>query len=275
MNPDIRTQVSNVIAGRSAMGAPGLGRMNFPRDPGASATVRHYTSTFVTYCPAQDDRTRTVFIRKLAGYMIRSAIFENNPLLFIGTCWFARYPAAVLSPMAFSSAVRRSQQELERATADRKRIVRDQLHAAMAVPEPPCPVLLADGDYQLIQFVHPMHLLRAGREADNCLAAHIGNALLPNPRYWQLVEQGEALLFAISKGAALCAIFEIKGDTLRQWEYIRPPSDLFPFVIKCTAALEARLGPIRDDPPIVIVDREIVFPTLKPTAPMRGPHGRA
>jgi hypothetical protein len=272
MSPHIAAQVRNVIEGRSAMGGRGPGPMSFPRDPAALDTAVHYASIFVMRCAAHDDRTRTIFIRKLAAYITRNRIFKISPQLLVGTIWFANNPAAILTPMSFSSALRRNRQDFQRASANRKRQRISETRAAMTVPEPPCPVLLAEGDYQLIQLVHPMHLLRAGCEADNCLAVGMGSELLPNPHYWQMIMNSEAQIFAISKVPSLCAVFQIRGSALREWEYIRPPVDLFPFVVKCIAALEARLGPIRDELAHIIVDGETILPAGNSAAQTRGPH---
>lgn len=265
MVADLDAQIRNVLAGRSAFGGPGFGRMSFPDESAKFAIVRHYLACFCAECNARDDQTRTVLIRKIAAYTARNPNFgDSDARLANAVAWFAEHPADVCSAMNVTGAARRRQEHVQRVLANRKRVARDHVRSAMAVPEPPCPVLFAESDYQLIQFVHPMHLLRAGRSAGNCLAVRVDRTEMPNPYYWMKIVEERARLFAISKGPALCAIFLVKNGGLREWEYVHTPADLLPFVRKSHAALESMLGPIRDELSFVIIDGDIVPVNRRP-----------
>jgi hypothetical protein len=274
MLPDFDEQIRNVLSGRSAFGAPGFGQMPVSCGPQQMAIVRHYVTRFCAECTARDDRTRTVLIRKLVGYVVRTGCLGDNDMrLASAVMWFAAHPADVCSPMGITGAARRRQQQLQLARATHKRFAHDHVRSAMAVPEAPCPVLLADRDYSLLQLVHPMHLLRAGRGARNCLAVHLGDSELPNPHYWMKIVDEEARLYAISKGPALCAIFLVKDGALREWEYVHTPADLLPFVRKSHAALETMLGPVRDELSFIIIDGDIVPVDRWPPLSGGGPRG--
>ncbi|WP_414463381.1 hypothetical protein [Hyphomicrobium sp. DY-1] len=259
MTPNLPEQVKNVLAGRTAMGERGYGPIGYPRDPAAMKVLLHWSRRFLAECAWQDDRTRTLFIRKLATYLIRHGYHDDDQIDFTnGTLWFATNPIDLLSKMSFNAAARRREQHLAVLAADHRRIQRDLLRSAMAVPEPPCPVLLQDGHFRLVQFVHPMHLLRAGTSADNCLIQLIAGEELPNPEYWMRIARGEANLFAITSNNSLCAVFSISNGAIREFEYVNPPADILAFLHMVNAELERRYGPIRDELTHVMIDGEMV-----------------
>jgi hypothetical protein len=72
------------------------------------------------------------------------------------------------------------------------------------------------------------------------------------------VAHGTIKLFAITHDTRTCAILSLTGSAVRECEYVKPPADLLPFVVKAFAALECRYGPLQDELNYVMIDGEMI-----------------
>jgi hypothetical protein len=261
MTPDLAAQVRNVLRGRSAYGFAGIGSMPFPHDPAALAALVKWTGNYISVAKGPDDLTRSRFIRKLAHFITRNGHDDAyQQVLLDGVIWFSDHPRAVTSKLSFAGAARLRAEAVRAETNATDVIATKLMRAAMLVPEPPCPVLLEDGPFSLLQLVHPMHLMRAGRSANNCLWQMVKGGDIPNPRYWQAIAEDDLQVFAISMGIELCCLFAVREQAYTEWEYVALPAGLDAFVAECLAAMERLMGPLVDALSFVIVQGEIVTP---------------
>jgi hypothetical protein len=237
MTDNTREQIRNVLDGRTAMGAPGEGRIRFPRAPRAFLLLLSWTYTFLQHSPASDDATRTAFIRKLAHYLIRCGTQDENNTAFLdGVVWFLTNPEHIQSRMSFARAVRLRAQQL-------KRTIPAGIDTA-----PPYPVLFTGDGYTFVELIHPVHLIRIGLEAGNCLARHRGKTAYANPNYWRAMNGGPLHLYALSDTERLRCVFSAIPGKFGECEFIGPRPELDPIFRKCLEAVERQLGPFADNP---------------------------
>lgn len=239
--PDIPREAHRVIGGKA-----GFPPIAFPHDPWAMDKVIAWTTAFVAQAGALTVRQRTLFIRKLALYVVRRGRNNLRDLDYLyGAAWFSRSPHTLESTLTFGGAMRREAAHMAYVT---KRAYKDQRNAALADIQAPLtgkPVVMAHGDYVLEELVHARHLLEAGQLAGNCLVRAGSQRDLPNPYYWLGVKSGDKHLFALRKGQDLCLLICTHRSHVTEMEFVRPPEDVHLVMPLVADALQRTSGALR------------------------------
>lgn len=248
MSPDAARMVQNVLAGLTAGGGRADGRpVRFTKDVNARKILAARTKEFIDKVPCATDAQRTHFIRKLAAFVVRRGSHHWYHVDFReGVNWFSTHPDDLLTRLSFGGAVRLGIRALRETVNLQHRCRKEACEIAMHRPEPPCPVIFREGEWALLELIHPMHLVRAGRSADNCLAVAPKRSQ-PNFHYWRNMADGSLRLFTISRGKRLACVFAVANQALNEWEFVWMPKGLEELLPRAYAALEAFLGPVEDE----------------------------
>ena len=118
----------------------------------------------------------------------------------------------------------------------------EKLHLILKTHETPPITWLMAKSFTLLELRHPRQLLRAGKEARNCL----GREELPLARYWEAVARDEMRVFEIRHRLKLCALFTVASNAYLEWQFLRFPTGLPSFVDACVEKLNATYGPLTD-----------------------------
>jgi hypothetical protein len=118
----------------------------------------------------------------------------------------------------------------------------DELHAALTKNETEPITWLMAKSFTLRELRHLLQLLRAGKEARNCL----GRKELPLARYWDAVARNELRVFEIRHRLKLCALFTVGSKAYLEWQFLRFPAGLPTFVDACVDKLNTEYGPLAD-----------------------------
>lgn len=240
-------QVANVLAGKTASGAPHSKPIAFPTCGIKHALLIRWANPF----PDAADPVRTAYIRKLAHYIVRLPLPIDSTDIIGGMVWFIEHPQHACSPLSFAGAVRLSDEGFAQRGNAAEKELREAMRREAGKPMPPPPVIFERGTHALHELVHPKQMIMVGIAGKNCLARERGGQFLCNAHYWCLVSRKLLRIFALWDDRRLLCVFSVSDNLLREWQYAAHPSELVPVLPACLAELEKCTGPLNADHVIV------------------------
>ncbi|CEJ87914.1 hypothetical protein HYPGJ_31462 [Hyphomicrobium sp. GJ21] len=140
----------------------------------------------------------------------------------------------------------------------------EKLHLILKTHETPPITWLMAKSFTLLELRHPRQLLRAGKEARNCL----GREELPLARYWEAVARDEMRVFEIRHRLKLCALFTVASRAYHEWQFLKFPAGLQTFVDACVDKLNTEYGPLADCINEIALGRDhVVYPCFEEAQP--------
>lgn len=249
-NITIEMQVANVLAGKTASGAPRGNPIPFPAHEFKRALLIRWADAF----PNAADHVRTAYIRKLAHYLVRLSLPLRTTDVIDGMTWFIDHPEHVGSRLSFAGAVRRAREAFAQKCREAETEQREALLREMSEPMPPPPVLYQHGAVALHEVVHPKQMMTVGIAGMNCLARGQGGHYRCNARYWSLVSRKLLRVLALWDGDRLLCVFSVADDMLREWQYAAHPAEVLPVLPACLAELTKSTGPLNTDHAPIVFD---------------------